>query len=195
MKRRLAVAGAVLVAAAAMISVAEALESGSALAVAYVTGTATSTPEVWVANGDGSGAHVLGSGAQPLIAPNGAFVAASTSLGLVLYRAVGGWPHRYFMSAAATAVAVAFSHDSRYLAVVLSSRRSRQRRIFRPGGGRHHRRSSLGSSPAVRSMARVLHRTARTGIAYAAAPSAALSAAVDIHVIGSKRVCSAAAHS
>ena len=184
MKRRLAVAGAVVVAAAAVISVAEALESGSALAVAYVTGTATSTPEVWVANGDGSGAHLLGPGAQPLIAPNGAFVAASRPLGLVLYPAVGGVARRYFMSAAATAVAVAFSPDSRYLAVVLSSRDPA---------------SAAGSGLAVVDtstfIARIIVRGQIYGasfapdgsdrIAYAAAPSAALTAAVDIHVIGS----------
>ena len=182
MKRLLVVAGVVIVAAAAVISVAEAVESGSQVAVAYVTGMAASAPEVWLANADGSGAHVLGPGAEPLVAPNGAFVAASASSGLVLYRAVGGVAGRYFVSADATAGAVAFSADSRYLAVVLSSRDPASAAF-----------SGLAVVDTSTLTARIIVHGQIYGasfapdgsdrIAFASAASPALAAAVDIHAV------------
>lgn len=119
-RRRLAAALALLAALAVGIDVADGLRSGSALGVAYVTGSATSPPVVWLAGLDGSHPRRLGGGSYPLLAPNGSLVAASSTSGLILYPASGGTPHRYLI-ADASASAVAFSPDSRYLAVVLSS--------------------------------------------------------------------------
>jgi len=148
-----------------------------------VTGNATSAGVVWLANADGRHARRLGRGSQPMVAPDGSLVAASSTPGLMLYPAAGGSAHRYFATADATAVAAAFSSDSRYLAVVLSS--------TDPA-------SAAFSGLAVIDTATFAYRIVARGqiygasfapdgserIAYASASSPALRAAVDIHVIG-----------
>jgi hypothetical protein len=95
------------------------------LRIAYSTGTATAGPFVWVAAASGHGARKLGVGDEPLISPSGAYVAAggNTSKGpaLELYSAAGGARHSFFNAATVSATAVAWSSDSRYLAVQLSS--------------------------------------------------------------------------
>lgn len=106
---------------AAGIGVAVSAGSGPTRSVAYVTGSSTSDPQVWLAPMDGGSGRRLGPGSQPLLAPDGTLVAASGSTGLVVYSATGGRTHRYFESRIATATAAAFSADSRYLAVVLGS--------------------------------------------------------------------------
>lgn len=99
-------------------------------ALAYVTGTALSPPVVWVADVRGAGARRLGSGSQPLIAPDGGTVAASlsgavpgseTGPALALYATSGGSPRTYLSGAAGTALPLAWSPDSRYLAAALFS--------------------------------------------------------------------------
>jgi len=182
MKRWLQAPVAVLALVAAGLGVAERFESGSVHALAYVTGDATSTPAVWLANADGSHARRLGPGTQPLVSPSGAFVAASGPTGLILYRASGG-SRRYFLAADATAIAAAFSPDSRYLAVVLSSRD--------PASTAY---SGLAVIDTTTLAARIIVHGQIYGasfppdgsdrIAYGSAASQALAAPVDIHLVG-----------
>ncbi len=99
--------------------------SASGAAIAYVTGSATSAPNVWVANGSGGHPRKLGKGDVPLLSPDGRTVAASNEASsghaLTLYPASGGAPSAsYFNIAKVTANALAWSPDSRYLAVALS---------------------------------------------------------------------------
>jgi Tol biopolymer transport system component len=184
MTGRWAAAIAVIVAALALaIGVAVSSGSGSSFGVAYVTGAQDAAPSVWFANADGSHPHRLGPGDLPLVAPDGSIVAASQGPGLVLYSTSGAGTHRYFGSPKATAVATAFSPDSRYLAVVLAS--------TDPA-------SAADSGLAVIDTTTFGYRIVAHGqiygagfapdgsdrIAYAAAPSPALTAPVDVHVIG-----------
>ena len=98
--------------------------SASGGAIAYVTGSATSVPSVSVADGSGGQARTLGKGTGPLLSPNGLTVAASNlaSRGhaLILYPADGEAPAAYFNITQVSAVALAWSPDSRYLAVALN---------------------------------------------------------------------------
>ncbi len=99
--------------------------------LAYVTGSASSAPTVWAVRGQGARAVRLGPGVQPLLAPGGRTVAASafgasTGSGeqgpaLLLYSTVDGSAGKYFNLATATAQPLAWSSDSRYLAVALQS--------------------------------------------------------------------------
>lgn len=93
--------------------------------IAYDTGTATAGPYDWVANANGSHARRLGPGLQPLISPSGGYVAsglnASKGPALVLYSTSGAGPQSFFNAATVSAEPVAWSPDSRYVAVELSS--------------------------------------------------------------------------
>jgi hypothetical protein len=97
--------------------------------LAYVTGTARSTPTVWAAQASGREAKRLGPGLEPLLAPGGRAVAATTfSAGvqeqgpaIVVYSTDGGPASDYLSLATATAQPLAWSPDSRYLAVALQS--------------------------------------------------------------------------
>jgi hypothetical protein len=105
--------------------------AGAGAGLAYVTGTASSPSTVWSASASGSEAQSLGLGSDPLLAPNGLTVAASlfglgtgSELGpaLALYSTVPGAGARSFFSLkSATALPLAWSPDSRYLAVFLQS--------------------------------------------------------------------------
>jgi hypothetical protein len=93
--------------------------------IAYVTGTARSQPSVWVAGASGGDARRLADGDEPLLAPDGDTVAASdlgsTGSALSLYPAGGvGSAASYFSIADVSANALAWSPDSRYLAVSLA---------------------------------------------------------------------------
>lgn len=101
-------------------------------ALAYVTGTARSLPAVWVAQADGSGARRLGPGLDPLISPNGEAVAASLfgatanseqgpALGIYATGEPGRLNGEYLSLAAVTVTPLAWSPDSRYLAVAMQS--------------------------------------------------------------------------
>lgn len=174
---------AVLVASAMSVDPSGTSASGPRLAVAYVTGSATSAPAVWLARLDGGGARRIGLGADPLLSPDGSLVAASSARGLVLYSASGGGSHRYFNTPAATARASAFSPDSRYLVVLLSS--------TDPGSAAP---SGLAVIDTATFASRILVRDQIYGasfapdgserIAYASAASLALRARIDIHVVG-----------
>ncbi|MCW3018954.1 MAG: hypothetical protein JWN10_1262 [Solirubrobacterales bacterium] len=94
--------------------------------LAYVTETATGTPKVWLAAAGGGGAKLLGAGQQPLLSPDGRSVAVSLfgatadsehgpSIGI--YHSSGAPVADYLSLETATATPLAWSPDSRYLAV------------------------------------------------------------------------------
>lgn len=97
-------------------------EAASAGKLAYETGTAHTS--VWLANANGTHGQKLGPGQQPLLAPNGKSVAATLfgpkGPGLAIYTP-GAATKRYFDNAHASAGALAWSPDSRFLAVGLTS--------------------------------------------------------------------------
>jgi hypothetical protein len=119
-------AGAVAVAAATLVA---SLAGASAAAasggrIAYTAGT--DFANVWTMNADGSGRAELGPGSHPVVSPNGALVAASSvgeggspAGGIVLYPAAGEEPIPIPLNTA-DATALAFSPDSKYLAVALT---------------------------------------------------------------------------
>lgn len=182
MKGRWSAAIAVLAGLGVTIGATGCSASEPRLGVAYVTGTGDADSLVWFARPDGRHPHRLGRGSEPLLAPDGSFVAASTAPGLTLYPTAGRGPHRYFAGSRAIAVATAFSPDSRYLAVVLSS--------TNPS-------SAASSALAVIDTTTLGHRIIAHGqiygasfapdgsdrIVYASAASPALGSPVDIHLI------------
>jgi hypothetical protein len=99
--------------------------------LAYLTETATATPKVWIAAANGSDAKLLGPGQQPLLAPNGQSVAVAlfgTVTGpqehgpaIGIYPSSGAAIADYLSLEAATATPLAWSPDSRYLAVYAQS--------------------------------------------------------------------------
>jgi hypothetical protein len=99
--------------------------------LAYATGTERGSPAVWVANADGGQAKRLGLGLEPLISPNGQWVAASAfgavvgtqeqGPAIVVYSTAAGAPLNELSLATATAQPLAWSSDSRYLAVFMQS--------------------------------------------------------------------------
>jgi hypothetical protein len=91
--------------------------------IAYTSGVNASS--VWIANAHGSDAHRIAAGDGALISPNGAYVAiqhfAQSGVALELYSISGTLLGGYFNSAKDSATALAWSDDSRYLAVGLFS--------------------------------------------------------------------------
>jgi hypothetical protein len=99
--------------------------------IAYVTDSETTPARVWVASSQGTQRTLLGPGTDALMAPDEALVAANlfgagsggveAGPALALY-ATGGAPARQLLDlATATATPLAFSPDSRYLAISLQS--------------------------------------------------------------------------
>jgi hypothetical protein len=99
--------------------------------LAYLTETASGAPKVWIAAANGSAAKLLGPGQQPLLAPNGQSVAVAlfgTASGpqehgpaIGIYPTSGAAIADYLSLEAATATPLAWSPDSRYLAVYAQS--------------------------------------------------------------------------
>jgi hypothetical protein len=122
MKRATGLLVGVLAALAWLVPGAGASASGAG--IAYVTGNATGEPVVWVADASGKHARRLGQGTGPLLSPNGLTVAVTdfgaSGHALTLYPADGGAATAYFNIAQANADALAWSPDSRYLAVSLT---------------------------------------------------------------------------
>jgi Tol biopolymer transport system component len=89
--------------------------------VAYVTSGARSAPKVWLTSGTGARARELGAGDQPLVSPNGKLVAvqrvASHGSALLIYSARAMVLARFFDISKFAATPLAWSPDSRYLAV------------------------------------------------------------------------------
>lgn len=100
-----------------------AFASGSTVGLAYESAGAKGSPQIWVANGNGSNAHKLTTGGQPSLAPNGGAVAVvpeSGHSGVVIYSAAGKVIGKFFDPKRVSAFPLAWSPDSRYLAVALS---------------------------------------------------------------------------
>lgn len=127
--RVLAFGGALLMSLAMAQAVSGSTVSSSALPrLAYVTGTARSTPTVWVATADGGQPTRLGPGLDPLLAPNGEAVAAGlfgatpnseqgSALGIYSTARPAKPTGEYLSLSTVTATPLAWSPDSRYLAV------------------------------------------------------------------------------
>jgi hypothetical protein len=112
---------------ALMVTIASCVASTAAAATTRITYTLESSPSsVWVMNGDGSSCEELGLGDHPVISPSGAVVAAAAvseegdPLGqVVLYSTTGAEPVEVTLDAPSATV-LAFSPDSRYVAVSLA---------------------------------------------------------------------------
>lgn len=107
---------------AAALALSAAPAAGAA-GLAYATGGAKHFPTVWAADANGSHAHRLGPGTFPTLSPNGAMVAAAsgaganTSQALVIYSATSHTKHTFGNVNQAGTATMAWSPDSRYLAV------------------------------------------------------------------------------
>lgn len=77
--------------------------------------------QTWVVKSNGAGRQDLGAGEQPLVSPNGQMVAASNfgshGHALIVYSTVGEPKQLYINVAQTEATALAWSPDSRYIAV------------------------------------------------------------------------------
>lgn len=161
-------------------------------ALAYVTGTAQSPSAVWIASAAGGERTLLGPGLEPLMSPNGQYVAAvlfGTQSGsqekepaLAVYSTLTHTAIEYFSLATGTAAPLAWSPDSRYLAVQLQSNAVTQ----------IAQRSSLAViDTGTGTVATIMHGQidgasfARDGsdrIVFGRAPSPALSAPPNLYV-------------
>jgi hypothetical protein len=153
--------------------------------LAYVTGTSTTAPQVWVANLHDGARRRVGPGQAPLLSPEGSVLAASapgqSGPALTLYTIGGTVIRRFYDAALLSAVAQAWSPDARYLAVALTSRN--------PASAAASGLAVIDTKTLSTSM---LARGQLYGasfapdgsdrIAYAVAGSPALDAPVDIHV-------------
>jgi hypothetical protein len=93
------------------------------LGLAFITGGSQGKPQVVLANADGSNPNVLTSGALASLSPNGALVAVvpvSSKPALTIYSASGQVKDRFFSGKQFSADPLAWSRDSRYLAVQLT---------------------------------------------------------------------------
>jgi hypothetical protein len=176
--------GAVAVALSAGSDTSASIKPG--LGLAYATGSAGSSPEIWFASADGRNGRLLGPGTTPLLAPNGGSAAASATTehgaALTIYSTGTAAPRRLFDAARVTARAQAWSPDSRYLAVTLTGRDP-----ISAGG------SGLAVIDFSTGAVRVLATGAVSGasfasdgsdqLAYAIAPSRSLTAPVNVYAI------------
>lgn len=99
--------------------------------IAYNTGNAhTLLPSVWVADADGQERKELGPGIAPLVSPNGQLVASDllsvdpnpeAGPSIAIYSTAGAPVAKYLSVATGTAAPLAWSPDSRYLAVSVQS--------------------------------------------------------------------------
>jgi Tol biopolymer transport system component len=91
--------------------------------LAYGTGTATGTPQIWLADANGSHPRKLGPGFRPLLSPNGRLVAVTGASPkgplLLIYSASGKVVRKFYKAAEFEVAPTAWSTDSRYLAVEL----------------------------------------------------------------------------
>jgi hypothetical protein len=160
--------------------------------LAYVTETARSPARVWVAAASGREAKLAGPGNEPLIAPNGRWVAASlfgvgsgagSGPALAVYAPLGGARHEYLRGSDTIATPLAWSPDSRYLAV-----------SFQETAIGSHGRSGLAVvDTETDSLAKIAYGQifgasfARDGsdrVVYGKAPSLSPSAPVNLYVSG-----------
>jgi hypothetical protein len=115
--------GLIVVTVGLLWAAAGAFASASTVRLAYATGGNKSFPKVAIANGNGSDPHTLGTGDLPALSPNGASVAVAPEGGptaLLIYSPSGKVTGKYFNSKQVGAGTLAWSRDSRYLAVGLT---------------------------------------------------------------------------
>lgn len=93
--------------------------------ITFVRGGGTGPTTAWIARADGSGARELGIGDEAFLSPNGAYVSvqryASTGSSLELFSTSGKLLAAYFDAAKESAATLAWSPNSRYLAVTSTS--------------------------------------------------------------------------
>jgi hypothetical protein len=94
--------------------------------LAYGTGSETSPLQVWAAGPNGAPPELLGAGLEPLLSPDGELVAASLSdsgsgPALAVYSVAGAPARTYASLKSVSAQPLAWSPDSKYLAVSLVS--------------------------------------------------------------------------
>jgi Tol biopolymer transport system component len=93
--------------------------------------------QTWVVNSNGTGRKHLGAGQQPLVSPNGQMVAATNSgsrgHALIVYSTLGKPRQLYLNLAQTAATALAWSPDSRYIAVQVTDPTTSS--ISDPGAG------------------------------------------------------------
>jgi hypothetical protein len=160
--------------ALALLGLIGALASG-ALAVAPVpplprlafVKTGRAGDQVWVADVNGRHARHLGPGDVPLVAPSGALVAAglSGSRSAVAIYGPGSSVHRFFKASRVGAQALAWSPDSRYVAVEL----------FGNFPGRRDRDSGLAVIDTARFTSKVIVRGSICGASFSPAVPARLA--------------------
>jgi hypothetical protein len=113
---------ALLIAAAA--TGASGASGGGTIGLAYSAGGgAHGSPKIVIANADGSDPRTLAAGSVPAVSPNGASVAfgpVSGKIGLVVYSAGGKLTGKFFVGDGVEVNPIAWSHDSRYIAVALT---------------------------------------------------------------------------
>jgi Tol biopolymer transport system component len=115
-------AGAVFASAAVLAVGATGAYAASPFEIAYEA--SGHSEQTWVVNSNGTGRKYLGTGEQPLVSPNGQMVAASNfgshGHALIVYSTVGKPKQLYINLAQTAATALAWSPDSRYVAVQLT---------------------------------------------------------------------------
>jgi hypothetical protein len=101
-----------------------ALASGGTAGIAYTIENGNGPPKVAVASANGSSPRTLAKGSVPSLSPNGKSVAFGTEGGggpsLVVYSPAGKLTGKYFNSKQVAVGPIAWSRDSRYLAVGLT---------------------------------------------------------------------------
>jgi hypothetical protein len=117
--RRLAPLGCCVVLAFASVAAGNAVAATRIAFSRLVVRHHENVSEVWVANGSGGHQRVLGPGELPLVAPDGRAVAAelTPSTGVLAVYSTAGGRTQHYPSVGSVATPLAWSPDSRYLAV------------------------------------------------------------------------------
>jgi Tol biopolymer transport system component len=111
--------------AATVVAVTSALAGSPPVQLAYVKDTASSaTTTIWVATGTGADQRELGTGSQPLLSPNGAFVAAENFGGVYQLKVFSVSGGVRYLSKNLSATPLAWSPNSQYLVVAVMSNSS-----------------------------------------------------------------------
>jgi WD40 repeat protein len=95
---------------------------GGTIGLAYAGGGAHGAPKIVIANATGGDPRTLINGSVPSVSPNGASVAfgpVTGKVGLVVYSAAGKLTGKFFVRDGVEVNPIAWSHDSRYIAVGL----------------------------------------------------------------------------
>lgn len=122
---RIALLGGLFVTFVAVAAAAQPTHSTTSL-ITYIRSATSSAPAVWIAAANGGNPHKLAAGDGALLAPSGAEVAvgnvvSSKGTALELYAPSGRLIRGYFTAAKVAATPLAWSSNSRYLAVALAS--------------------------------------------------------------------------